>query len=497
MNTGIRFRFARAALVGGAALLLLAVPGPAQQPEKATHVLRLKHASATQALRVVQKVMGDLVGLKGKITVAADERTNTLVMQGLPPDVLAVAKLVEQIDVPGREGPPRAAPEIQVFPLGGLDPDRGVEEALRLVLPPPARFTIDRARRTVLVHGSPEAVAGARAVLSRLEEVASDAASRRPVRVRVFWLVSAAADEKSPALPEPIRQAAGELESLGVVRPQAAAELAAFVTPGSPFEINGQARLGAPYRLALTGSLTESRGSVQLDVHFTASGPSGRRGGEVGGLHTRLAVPVGRPVVLGALPVDGRPSALVAVVGAAPPAAKPKPRPKKFTFEMRKQPWGKVLEWLSDQSGLPLIALHRPTGTFNFTPPKGQKYTLAEIQDILNEALLAKKYLLVRRDKSLQLFPADERIDPSLVPRVEPADLAGLPKTQLAQVLIPVRGAVAMDLAHEVRGLLGPFGQVTVLGQSNQLLLLDTAANLRAVYAVLQAVGKKSKAGAP
>src|SRR5256885_1235373 len=51
---------------------------------------------------------------------------------------------------------------------------------------------------------------------------------------------------------------------------------------------------------------------------------------------------------------------------------------KTVAFEMRDKSWGSVLEWLSEQTGLPVNWSSKPPGTFNHTDPKGKRYTLPE-----------------------------------------------------------------------------------------------------------------------
>src|SRR5262245_33858004 len=114
--------------------------------------------------------------------------------------------------------------------------------------------------------------------------------------------------------------------------------------------------------------------------------------------------------------------AFVAPVLAAPAAAQdktdpaPKSADKRFTFSMQNVPWPKVLEWVVDQTGLPLVAQSVPNGTFTFTPArvdgKPATYTLMEIIDAVNEGLMTKGVLLVRRTGSLTLVPTDARVDP-------------------------------------------------------------------------------------
>src|SRR5688572_26981712 len=80
------------------------------------------------------------------------------------------------------------------------------------------------------------------------------------------------------------------------------------------------------------------------------------------------------------------------------------PKEKRFAFSMTNKPWKEVLEWLTEQTGLPLLSSHKPpVGTFTFIGPKDGKrqYSLAEIMDLLNEALMQEKRLLIRQEKSM------------------------------------------------------------------------------------------------
>jgi type II secretory pathway component GspD/PulD (secretin) len=186
--------------------------------------------------------------------------------------------------------------------------------------------------------------------------------------------------------------------------------------------------------------------------------------------------------------------ALAAPALAAPAAAQdktdpaPKSAEKRYSFSMQNVPWPKVLEWVVDQSGLPLVAQSLPSGTFTFTPPrvdgKAVTYTLTEIIDAVNEGLMTKGVLLVRRTRSLTLVPADARLDPMLVPHVKVDDLASRGRTELVRVVLTMRTLNANDMAPEVKKLLGPFGEVTVIG--NRLIVTDTAATIRQLISILR-----------
>src|SRR5262249_55907670 len=171
------------------------------------------------------------------------------------------------------------------------------------------------------------------------------------------------------------------------------------------------------------------------------------------------------------------------------------PEQHSYAFEMRDKPWAQVLEWYADVSGLPFVGSLKPTGTFTFVSPRpGRRYTLAEITDVLNEALMSQKFILVRHRASFTVLPADERVGPALLPQVPLAELEKRGRTELVRVMLPLKTLSAEDLAPEVRKLLGPFGEVVVLDKSNQLLLQDTAGNLQqAVRTVQELEAKEDK----
>src|SRR5262249_53256320 len=104
-------------------------------------------------------------------------------------------------------------------------------------------------------------------------------------------------------------------------------------------------------------------------------------------------------------------------IGPAPPPFVPElPR---FTFEFRGQPGSKGLEWVAEKTGLPMVGNVKPTGTFTFVSPvagdgRVRQYTLAEIIDILNDALIEQHFLLMRRSNNFVIVPTDKKIDYSL-----------------------------------------------------------------------------------
>jgi WD40 repeat protein len=176
--------------------------------------------------------------------------------------------------------------------------------------------------------------------------------------------------------------------------------------------------------------------------------------------------------------------------GPVPSAPANKPTEKRFRFEFRNKPWGEVFEWLSDQTGRPVVAATKPTGSVTL---KAEDVTLLGVIDLLNELLVPQKFLLIRRDASFTVVPADERIDPALVPRVRVDELAGRGRSELVSVVLPLGSLAGKNLSQDVRKMLGPFGEVTVL-PNHRLLLQDTAGNLRRI---VEAIGFEEGKGPP
>jgi hypothetical protein len=165
------------------------------------------------------------------------------------------------------------------------------------------------------------------------------------------------------------------------------------------------------------------------------------------------------------------------------------PPDTKIAFEMRAVPWKHVLEWLSDRSVLPVLASEMPAGTFSFIGPKDAKvpaaYTIAQIVDIINDALVPQRWRLVRRPDSFQLVKADGRLDPDLVPHIDVADLNRRGRSEVVSITLPVKAVGGADGARDVRKLMGSFGSVVVLPGAERVVLEDTVQNLRRICMIL------------
>ncbi|HYV35375.1 MAG TPA: hypothetical protein VE988_06710 [Gemmataceae bacterium] len=166
-------------------------------------------------------------------------------------------------------------------------------------------------------------------------------------------------------------------------------------------------------------------------------------------------------------------------------AEKPRPQPVKKVYVIPEGPWAKVLDWLREETELPFIGRNMPTGNFRYPtiyePPYRGGATLNDVIDILNEALLDQKLMIIRREASIMLWPVDEPLPLELVRHVTLEDLPKLAKTEFVRINLQLKFLDAEKAAPWVKRLLGPFGQVIPLEEANQLILIDSVENLRRV----------------
>jgi len=170
------------------------------------------------------------------------------------------------------------------------------------------------------------------------------------------------------------------------------------------------------------------------------------------------------------------------------------PEEKLYAFQMKDKPWKGVIEWFADVTGLRYTGKETPPGTLTFAPPKDKRYTIPEIVDIINDALLADKktpYLLVRCAQTFTLVPADEKL-PVPIPLLSLEDLEKLGRTEIARVEVRVKSG-HIDPAHidefrqTMRKMMSPWGEWMTRMGGTQLFLTDTAGSLREIIKTLRA----------
>ena len=148
-------------------------------------------------------------------------------------------------------------------------------------------------------------------------------------------------------------------------------------------------------------------------------------------------------------------------------------------FSFKGQPWKDVLQWYADVAGRSFDWQELPGDYLNLTTTR--KHTLDETRDLLNRHLLARGFTMVARGEVLSVFKI-EKLDPSLIPRVEPDDLEDHLPHDFVRVRFQLPNGMDPAKAQEdVKVLLSPHAKVVPLLATRRLLVIDAVGNLRDV----------------
>jgi general secretion pathway protein D len=190
----------------------------------------------------------------------------------------------------------------------------------------------------------------------------------------------------------------------------------------------------------------------------------------------------------------------VSLAQAPEPAksAEPAKEAKKYEFRMEGKPWDSVFEWLAEVTGKPVMpGPHKPTGSLTFISKRGQKYSIPEIIDIINEGLLTneatQKYYLINRPTSFTLIPANEPVNPALIPPITVDQMKEHGNSELVQITYALKTLDASEFEPEVKKMMGPFGQTATLTQANQMVLTDTVGNLKRIISLIEKLESDTK----
>jgi len=154
----------------------------------------------------------------------------------------------------------------------------------------------------------------------------------------------------------------------------------------------------------------------------------------------------------------------------------------KLRFNFRGQPWPDVLDWLATVSDMSLDWQELPAGFLNLVTQ--DSYSVREARDLINRHLLARGFTMLEKDEVLSVVPVKD-INPGLVPRVRPEELADRMPHEFAKVSFTLDWLVAEAAVEELKPMLSPNGKLTALSATNRLEAMDSVVNLREIHAVL------------
>lgn len=155
----------------------------------------------------------------------------------------------------------------------------------------------------------------------------------------------------------------------------------------------------------------------------------------------------------------------------------------RVTFNFQGLPWLPVLSWLAEISELSLDWQELPGDHLNLRTQRS--YSLEEARDLINRHLLARGFTLLQHGELLTVANI-KKLDPGLVPRVHPDDLAERMPHEFVKVSFPLGWLIAESAAEEFKPMLSPNGKLSPLKAVNRLEAMDAVINLREIAALVQ-----------
>ncbi len=178
--------------------------------------------------------------------------------------------------------------------------------------------------------------------------------------------------------------------------------------------------------------------------------------------------------------------------GAAAPAAAAAAQPEAparvvgIGFNFKDQPIDQVLDFISRESGVPIInEAPTPGGTITFI--SSEKYTLEDAISIVNLNLARFGVHLRREAQYLYLATlADSTRRPTVVSTPQGVDR--LTPDQIVTVNIPLDNARVEQVMETVKQLVSPIGGVLAVPAQNMLIVVESAAQVRRIREVVASI---------
>ncbi|MBM4112000.1 MAG: hypothetical protein FJ253_01300, partial [Phycisphaerae bacterium] len=194
-------------------------------------------------------------------------------------------------------------------------------------------------------------------------------------------------------------------------------------------------------------------------------------------------------------PASTAPAAAPAVAPApAPvpaPAVAPAPapaEPPKVRFAFKDQNWDQALDWFSRTTKLPIVReTPAPQGTVDYLSDR--EYSIDEALRILNTLLQTQGAMLRREGDSLYLQKLDD-MKRENVPTFVGSLPAEVTDDQIVTLLLPLGNAKSGPVAEAIKNLVAPYGSVSDLEQSNSVVIVETAANVRRLMRLIAEIDK-------
>ena len=168
----------------------------------------------------------------------------------------------------------------------------------------------------------------------------------------------------------------------------------------------------------------------------------------------------------------------------------------RFAFE--RTPWRTVIDWLAEEANLSVYVSTMPPGTLTYTD--AHEFTPDQVIERINRVLIPDGFTLIRSGKMISVIGLDDgRRDQLLDALAEYTSLIDLDQRgdyEVVKCVFTLAKADPQEALAEIAGLI-KLSTPLLMPKSKQILVIESAAKLRMVRDVLQAMENPSIDGGP
>ncbi len=162
----------------------------------------------------------------------------------------------------------------------------------------------------------------------------------------------------------------------------------------------------------------------------------------------------------------------------------------RLEMNFQSEPWEGVLKWLAKQADMALQSDVIPPGSFSYRD-KSRSYSVRETMDIMNGAMLNTGYTLIRRGRLLKCIDLEQDIAPDVIREFaelvsSPAELARRGDFEIVRYIFSLSRLDPENSQKEIKGMLSVLGSAVSIPSAGQIIVTDTAANVRAIAEVVK-----------
>lgn len=274
-----------------------------QQPPAQIRIFALRYADVESVADEIRVLLGP------RTRIAANARTNSLIVHGTKDELQVLEGILERLDEPDKQS--RENERITELIELRSKPARSLREMLQLTIDPRrTNFVVDESRNMVVVRGSKSEVDRIRELVQLVDHTQPKAQPNEPLKLRVIWLTTKRDDAPVAKMPADLNPVIASLEKIGIDNLGLATQLLVNVgEPNEQFSIQGAV---AGDMILVDGVRQgEKSAPARLELNISVEGPAqqhpsgrGQQRESVAQLRAAVTLAPQQMVVLGASPTQ-------------------------------------------------------------------------------------------------------------------------------------------------------------------------------------------------